>query len=507
MYKGHVKIELRDAKTNEITDVVESDNLVTDAVNNVLNGALSYCIATCKNGSNSTNNANVTTITSMPNSIVKDLFGGVLIFDKDIDVSEDKIIPDKDDILHCIGHAGQSQRITGDTFGGNFNLEESVFTDEYCTLVWDFESSCCNGLINSICLTSNRGGTVGLRHNASGVKGLSFASIRIGNDSWLGTDNIGDRPVGSLISLTGVSGNRLGLIGEDRIACIRGSNYIYANIPERLKLQNQISFKLSDRLQFVGGELPAISSTLENNDYTKYSYYTSFYSDKGIWCDDLYKSGEKVVYIYNVDGTVNVRTIDTYNFASAVRQIIGNSVNAIQKAICYWNDKLYMVLYYSHGNTNTSKYFLPAILNFDGTFVLGESITKDVFIDNDNDEKSGENVSFMLFNDGLYMTLPGSSGSSTGCSLYSFDEETAVIDTTPCFKTSFRFLGLMKESPYVKLPWMTTVSAMYDTSVNKLYFWDYCLFTSYFATINNIYNPLIKTADKTMKILYTLRQI
>lgn len=53
---------------------------------------------------------------------------------------------------------------------------------------------------------------------------------------------------------------------------------------------------------------------------------------------------------------------------------------------------------------------------------------------------------------------------------------------------------------YAVREWMYRYSSDYDL-YRELY-----LFTPYLATINNLSSPVIKTADKTMKITYTITE-
>ena len=49
-FKGKATIQIFDAKTGKIKDEITDENMVTNAVDNVLNGALNYLMTTCNNG-------------------------------------------------------------------------------------------------------------------------------------------------------------------------------------------------------------------------------------------------------------------------------------------------------------------------------------------------------------------------------------------------------------------------------------------------------------------------
>jgi len=61
---------------------------------------------------------------------------------------------------NCIGHAGTSYA-GADTTRGNYNITESGSITNGYKRVWDFATNQANGTINSICLTTDRGGNYG----------------------------------------------------------------------------------------------------------------------------------------------------------------------------------------------------------------------------------------------------------------------------------------------------------------------------------------------------------
>jgi len=72
---------------------------------------------------------------------------------------------------NCIGHAGGSYA-GADTTRGNFNITESGSITNGYKRVWDFATNQANGTINSICLTTDRGGNYGYG-NTSTYQSLS----------------------------------------------------------------------------------------------------------------------------------------------------------------------------------------------------------------------------------------------------------------------------------------------------------------------------------------------
>ena len=141
---GHTKIELTDVNTGK-TEVHESDNIVTNAVRNILRDNYFSSIDLSK---------------AMP---LRDLFGGVLCFGSTNTANVDNIIPPNDDSNPLIAHAGQTSHATASTLRGNPNgIESGEITGGY-KFVWDFTTSQGNGTISSLSLTHKNFGDVGLK--------------------------------------------------------------------------------------------------------------------------------------------------------------------------------------------------------------------------------------------------------------------------------------------------------------------------------------------------------
>lgn len=143
---GHTKITLTDIKTGE-KEVVEKDNLVTDAVANIfaanLFGALDYSKLTP----------------------IRDMFGGVLCFESALTEDATNTLPPCDDDNRLIAHAGQTSHSSESVLRGNPNgvLSEVIQSGKGYKFVWDFSTSQGNGTISAVSLTNKDGGDTGLR--------------------------------------------------------------------------------------------------------------------------------------------------------------------------------------------------------------------------------------------------------------------------------------------------------------------------------------------------------
>ena len=143
--KGHTKLTLSNDLTGKVEEVVESNNMVTNAIASIL----------AHNWS-----ALNTYSTMFP---LWQLFGGVLCFANNITEDADNYnIPSNltNSMTAC---AGQTAHYTADTYRGNPNGYETVFSDTNVKFVWDWSTSQGNGQISCVCLCPQTLGDNGLK--------------------------------------------------------------------------------------------------------------------------------------------------------------------------------------------------------------------------------------------------------------------------------------------------------------------------------------------------------
>ena len=142
--KGHTKLILTDTETGK-QNVIEDDNIVTNAVANLLaknySGLADFHLL-------------------MP---LKSLFGGVMCFQNPIDQQANNYLPPRDTQNPMIAHAGNEAHTTASTLRGNPNGGETVVTDTAIKFVWDWATNQGNGTINTVCLCPANMGNIGLK--------------------------------------------------------------------------------------------------------------------------------------------------------------------------------------------------------------------------------------------------------------------------------------------------------------------------------------------------------
>ena len=134
---GHVRVETRSRWTGRVVDSQEKDNLVTNAVQMMLQTQAWYNLAT-----------GMATV-SIP--IWKRALGGLMLFDNTLTEQASNVhFPAS---AKLVGYAGQGAH-ADDGLVGSCNLSESTMISNGYTTVWDFLTSQANGTIASLSRTT-----------------------------------------------------------------------------------------------------------------------------------------------------------------------------------------------------------------------------------------------------------------------------------------------------------------------------------------------------------------
>ena len=145
---GHTKIELTNQTTGEV-EVVEKDNLVTNAVAQVF---------TSFNGGANLRTANANgeyTGWELPES----LYGGLLLYDRALGSDPDTVFAPPEARLVGTGVPRMSNTGNGVLRGSYNKIESNIdVKNGVVTFVYDFATSQANGVIASVCLTHRYGG-------------------------------------------------------------------------------------------------------------------------------------------------------------------------------------------------------------------------------------------------------------------------------------------------------------------------------------------------------------
>lgn len=154
MIKGRATIHLFDEKTGEVVKELHEENMITNAVDTILNPP-DYI----ETGMDTENDRSYNPLRDFLGNLADTAFRGVI-------VCRDKIPEDSNNMMlpwtnEEVGHAGISNT---DTTIGTYNANESgrIENGKGYRHVWDFASDKANGEIGCICLTTKDGGTCGM---------------------------------------------------------------------------------------------------------------------------------------------------------------------------------------------------------------------------------------------------------------------------------------------------------------------------------------------------------
>ncbi len=470
MLKGKSVIELTNVHTGE-KEVYEDTNLVTEAIADVLNTNIQGMMYDSPSFDGKSGDDWL-----LP--VYERLTGGILLYQNAITEDPTIIYAPLDNPL--IGYASSDANNTADTKRGSRNLTESKKVDNSYKYVWDFATSQANGTISCICLTNSLAGK-GTQVDSNYFVMLRGDTVKSGisdPDRHSYQDNqrpyIGDGFRMEMISVYNTTAAILRKIPED---------YIHAKL-----LQRTYSLIATDAVEETSIEL------------NHYPYWVSYSGGS--------KDGTNAPY-YNYDGVL------TYLFHGADGNWYGISRKDNQKYSSTSNG----VDYYYH---DTYEWFLD-------TISAGKGTTQKIILPANTQEirtvgMSGKWLMFALDNSTTVYRLdttnvanievvPDATYNSSNSYTFNVDDDVVINGWYYLNGEPKLYVRNLVGNDYVS--WGRKHLSRYKTYAYQEYYCHYSdyyfhkdlyLYTPYLATINNLATPVIKTADKTMKITYTLTE-
>lgn len=455
MLKGESLIELTDVRTGK-KEFYKDTNMVTNALSDVINCASVWMFD------------RVCNVAQYMYPIYEKLLGGVVLFPEQLEENPDKYWAPYN--LDPVGFASNVVNTGTDKRRGNFNVNESepVLNDAGRVIgykyVWDFNTAQGNGQIASVCLTHPQAGYnwYGCNDSSSDgrlkvlslTNGISYLNTEV--ESW---DNIGftmliSRSTGYAYMNNFVTGklyreraipfNSVGICDLSRYTAVYNSEELFEEV---LDYQNTEFYKHNKSRFFV-----AISDT-----------EIFGVSNEGN------ASGSAEVYWIRI----NVSTLEYTEGVWSVSALLRSST----RSVAYSNGYLFWV-----ANDRKSVYKIN---------LSNVADVKQIVADNGIVDTS--------YN--MLTSLPA--GVILGDGFYISDDKICKTDEYgdgQGNKLNY-FCGGVLCGPYL----FSYRSAFY----NYNYYIASCtsFIPQYLATINNLSSPVTKTADKTMKITYTLTEV
>lgn len=565
MLRGSAKVQLFDAKTGELEKTVESSNLITNAVANVFNGALTAFATCCNNGRSKSLNY----LYDFPSdyNLARALMGGLLVFSDRIEANIDHIIPSISEMRSFIGCANQGGSIEGNIFKGSLSKFEYNKDSQSITFVWEFSKEQCNGKIGCLCLTSDRGGQLGFKFNTlSGLTGGSVLSClqsgmwNVSNwaefspgyphyamfkSPYTDQDAHGsfviDTEYRYVYRDTVYATNIEKLLNKQRAGLELKDNFAYGNNKSYDRKYSLSSFSYdifkctdADKVYEIDRNMHGIMIDEENNlylysDYNQFSYYVKgsdglesrakyYVTGLKFWLIGV--ASDDIVF----DITNLLRSIYTYHGVAYEKErtfsaLDGNGNDYDYKymeftasdVLAEFRDNAVIhnnKIYFLTGSIGKSENKLRMyVVSFDGSFTYKDITCTDVLVS-------------MLFGTS---SVGGSPFSHMDVHFTKFFDNLVLVsrDGTNGYKCFFVDAdGSIDDYPFTVFNSIIS-SYGYDLYKNDLWLKEpWCsfkfasnghfnsieLWSTYLATINNQEDELVKTSDQTMKITYTLTQ-
>ena len=508
--KGSTLIEVFDAKTNKKLYEQKDNNIITHAYEKILQdyrGKLGYSMEKMFGDAPSITHA---------------LFGGILLFGSVIPSDENHMLPTDEEMQSFVGCASHQGKVVGNPYAGEFSVEESEFTDDHAKFVYNFNTSEANGVINTICLTSSIGGYTGYKQKVQTEYPVERSYIQPDDTSTSysmfipkGYSNDTFYIAASGFNTHGLGFDSSGDIPNSAVICddVKELYHVYGETSKAVDLQKEMTRKilLSKVDQTV---IPAIRLTDIDAIKNPGAPLPSLDLDKLYWVTTPhYRTYFGDTITLNYISMDEPETIKTYNMTSAeasITQYSGDKTYEYAERCCIYNDKFYVYVYSASDKTQGRMY----VINLDDSsddcsFVYSDFTVTQLMMNGVEDKPDAlYKLLFIRVDNALYISR---NDGDYGYAKHYFrvDPDTGAVDTessTFVHKQNIQgadefgkrgifetYDGLYLMSPY------TNSSSFEDNYISGLF-----LPSGYLASINNLQSAVNKTAERTLKITYTL---
>lgn len=460
--KGEMVIELTDENTG-VVETIREENMVTNAVNHILGLNPMGVFYKASGQYDDQMMWNDTLIPICPNMI-----GGILLYPSALTENADNIFPSS--AVLPVAYASNDVNATADTARGSMNLTESKALDNGYKFVWEFTPSQGNGTIAAVALTSALGGKNVFGNDVNSSNGyLKIKETRLESQT--------DDELALLYSAVEVD------FENNVMYSIR---FVDSSVIVRKLRLPVFSVGLNDRLNDVTCEILE-ETTLHCSVFsftTGYTPYGDFLDGHdGYWygfSNSPNSSGDATMKWIKIKKSDLTFTEGTWTLTNAHLRAIGSF-----KIDSYVNRSVRGVI--------RNGYLYLQNYDCDGVYKINLSNVTDITL---------ISLGFTSAN----RTLSGSSTSQTYMTLINdfiiaYDFIITANDTVVPLAGAARF-------PYLGTPmfqykeFLTGWGGNYGTDCHTTW-----LLMPYLASINNLAQAIVKNADKTMKITYTLTEV
>lgn len=516
MLKGKAEIILEDSKSGKVLHHAVEENIVTNAVQNVISGALDRLVGTFRND---TPVIDLSKLYTLPDIIAKELFGGVMLFGKTIPEEPTHVLPTGEEISSLVGYASYIEgSIEGNTYKGTYNNAESTISDNEVKLVFDFDNAVANGDIASICLTSALGGKYGLKNNTAPgtVLPTQLLSLRLGDPFDHDTVHTFNKSYPATPMILTVENTRDLYVNGDYLY------YSYGGELRKLDCRVATHKGVSILSNFDEGKEGSISETSYNFPWGSTSQRIIKDAELScLWRVDSDKTRKESLVLTKVSGdlTLEEKTIDMTNLLNSLSDY---GITDSRNVISYLSDGCIILkdkIYFCVGDVNNSDQVTrPTKLRIYTVDFSGEVSYNDVSTEaikmmfgesarGSNSGLSDVGTRFIYFLDSLYVMF---SSPATGTKAIGLMVDTTALGVKPDItlaapdKNPMSGYGTCwKIIDSLSAPWVSCVDC---SDGNKGAAFSIELFMCYLATINNLSEVVHKTEDSKLKVIYTLTE-
>ena len=481
MLKGKTRIILTNVETGE-QEVHEDENLVTTALDKIINIEMSM---------NHAPNDRI-----LP--IATNALGGIMLFDGELTEDMNNIhFPVE---AHLVGYANQGVN-TSDKYRGSYNSTESGKTDEGFVSVWDFGTHQANGVIRSVARTSNRAGANPIVYTLGPSDVDTDSGCPTSDHEWYPIRYDGEY----LYLLKGNTSNHTMRLARTKIPSLRFGVADYSNVSRTYEI-------------LASWNTHVCTYTYWSDAQHRYEYTREIYADY----PEMYEDG-KDGYIYcmiygsrdsyrDYDYDISYFTIQ-YN-GEAEHNYTKSETHKLVSGTSYYSDSTYYIsMYYAgrrYGHVHQGTLYrissdrksiwkipLDNVSAAVSTRVIANGVTDYIydlryfmsakgaiwFEVYHYTESSYYYQNGVYYPDGNYLICEAS---YTGTQYYP-DSDNQMWNNLRTCDDDLLAWRYYPSSPYTKV---------YRNWV-----------ANYLGTINNLEQPVTKTAAQTMKIVYTLTDI
>lgn len=447
MFKGNTKIELTNIHTGE-KEIIEKHNTFTNAIPKLLE----YYTAT---GSNIYYSSTQDNHPFLPLSTVG--LSGIYLSSETLAENTTQV-----HLRNIVGYAGFKTDTSGSTYMGSLNTTESKQLENGYKYVWDFGTDRANGTISTVGLTSGVNNVVSKSTNFPYVVHSTDTGYYTHSKSWLGQcidcTEFGQKFMfAALIDKTTV-----------KFTQIQITHGVVA-------LNNSPIFKIIKEETVT---IPNLDISVQNYYYNTTACYISFdVKNKFYYLITPYKYIRFNANTLQYDNSFGIKSMP-----STLAQSENNIPYAgVINGYMYRNKEYDLYRWKVDSPENNSKYWELSSSNFTQLNAVG-----DYFIYYNKVLDPEEKKIYKINNDlqvqySVYAGCPVVSSDNTNIYMVGYHENIGKDNIN-----SFRGYAYAQYNNY---------SQTYNTA-----------YYPYFATINNLSSSVVKTADKTMKITYTITE-